>query len=232
MTDSNIGQNLFTVGSAVRAANAYTDAFRASEDSALVISDGHSRWYESTSRGLIYTATTIFTGTTLVAGNMCDDINNVGPAAAAATVLTLLNPVGSGVNLEILQGWVATFSSVGENPYWWVWCGQTPGVSITAAEAVAIKRPNFIGQTTTRAKAWSQTALTGGKAHVLVRPFPYNRVGTGDPNEPDRLTVDNVDGSLVIPEGAAVTIAPGGGNPGTSWVVGAGIQYAEVLKPE
>lgn len=226
MPEGRHAARAFTVGPTVRQASSYIDTFRANEDGALVACEGHSRWYEQAARGQVFAVTTALTGTTLVANNCCNETTQLGPTAGVATLLTLLNPPGSDFNLEILQGQVAYINAAGQFPSFWMWCGQTPR-NITATEN-ANKRAMFVGQGVTRAKAWTQTALTGGAAHRLVRPFAFSVATTtaaiGDPN----VHVDNVDGALVVPPGAAVTIAPGAANPGTTWVIGAEIQYAEV----
>jgi hypothetical protein len=185
--------------------------------------DGHARWYEQASRGQIFSAMTALAGTTIAAGNVKP------PAAGAATVLSILNPIGSGVNLEILQGWVFFFSASPPGGAW-SWCTAQTGVSITAAEAVALKGACLIGQRVTKAMAWSQTALTGSTVHVQARLFPIT--GTNDPVQEGTagiVGVDNVDGAITVPPGVLLTLAPPG--PGVNSVVGAGILYAEVPLP-
>jgi hypothetical protein len=46
---------------------------------------------------------------------------------------------------------------------------------------------------------------------------------------PGQTAVDNVDGAIVVPPGGLLTIAPPAA--GTTHIVGAGIQYAEVPLP-
>lgn len=216
-------ENEFQVGPVVRADSTYEGAFRTSRQSDLVVCDGHSRWYEQCSRNQIFTAFTALAGTTIVAGNVAP------PAAAAATVLSILNPVGSGVNLEILQGWVFHISGT-PGAGFWAWCACNPGTSITAVEAIAQKGANLIGQGVTKAKAWSQTALTGGVVHATIRPFPTAMfAGALAATTPGQTAVDNVDGAIVVPPGGLLTIAPPAA--GTTHIVGAGIQYAEVPLP-
>ncbi len=216
-------ENDFQVGPVLRTDSTYEGPFRTSRQSDLIVSDGHSRWYEQCSRNQIFTAFTALAGTTIVAGNVAP------PAAAAATVLSILNPVGSGVNLEILQGWVFHISGT-PGAGFWAWCATNTGVSITAAEAVAQKGANLIGQGITKAKAWSQTALTGGIVHVNIRPFPTAMfAGALAATTPGQTAVDNVDGAIVVPPGGLLTLAPPAA--GTTHIVGAGIMYAEVPLP-
>lgn len=216
-------ENDFQVGPVLRTDSTYEGPFRTSRQSDLVVTDGHSRWYEQTSRGQVFNVFTTLGGTTIVAGNVAP------PAAAAATVLSILNPVGSGVNLEIMQGWVFHISGT-PGAGFWAWCGCNTGVSITAAEAVALKASNLIGQGVTKAKAWSQTALTGGIVQSQVRPFPSAMFAAAlAASTPGQAAVDNVDGAIVVPPGGLLTLAPPA--TGTTHIVGAGIQYAEVPLP-
>lgn len=215
--------NEFNVGPKVQSASTYIDAFRASEDSALVTCDGHGRWYEQGSRGVIYNV--VSASATIAAGNVAP------PAAAAATVLTILNPVGSGVNLEILQGWVTLSSATAPPVGAWAWCGATPGTLITAAEANTSKRVNRIGQAVVRVKAWAATTLTGCPAHSIARVFPVTHFAGAaeDATTYNVVMVDNVDGALVVPPGSVITLAPA--SQGTAAVAIAAIQYAEVPLP-
>lgn len=224
----------FKIGPVVRSNVGFHGPLRSNEDSALVNCDGHSRWYELASRGQLFSATTAYTGTTVVAGNCCDETPGAerGPAAGAATLLSILNPVGSGVNLEILQGWICDVSaSGGPFPGVWFWCGQLPGVRITANEATAIKGTQLVGQAITRARAYSQVALTGGIVHKLIKPFRKSLDNNGFFAPDQYIVTDNVDGCLVVPEGGVMTLAPGNQNPGTNWRLALSMMYAEIPVP-
>ncbi len=216
---NNVGLNLYTD-------SAYDGAFRVNRDSALVTADGHARWYEQSSRGQVYAVFTALTGTVLAAAN------NAPPGAGSATVLTILNPVGSGVNLEILQGWVFYLSDgVNANPGagFWAWCGAVAGVSITAAEAGTTKAAIRTDEAVTRVRAWSQAALTGGPAHANIRPFPMTQFSAVPGEIDQRAFVDNVDGAIVVLPGTIITLAPAA-RGGTNNIAGAGIMYAEVKR--
>lgn len=216
-------ENEFQVGPIVRADSSYEGPFRASRQGDLIVCDGHGRFYELASRNQMFCAFTANAGTTIVAGNVAP------PAAAAATVLSILNPIGSGVNLEILQGWVMHISGT-PGAGLWSWSATNTGVSITAAEAVAQKGALLIGQGVTKAKAWSQTALTGGIVHVNIRPFPSAMfAGAIAATTPGQTAVDNVDGAIVVVPGGLLTLAPPAA--GTTHIVCAGIQYAEIPLP-
>lgn len=215
-----------TVGPRPRLTSTLVDAFRVNEDGALVTTDGLSRWYEAASRNQVFSVTTALAGAALAAANVAP------PAAAAATVLSLLNPVGSGIDLEILQGWVfmvAATTAFGAGP--WAWCGAAQGTRITAAEATAVKRSTRNAQLLSRVKAWSAATLTGGVAHQLIRPFPFTTfAAVAAATTAQMFGVDNVDGAIVVPPGMMVTLAPAA--IGTGVTAAAGILYAEVPQPE
>lgn len=222
---STTDENEFMVGMVPQTDSTYSGGFRANEDSALVTCDGRGRFAELGVRNQAFSVTTALTGTTVVAGNVAP------PAAGAATILTILNPIGSGINLEIMQGWLRLISATTTAAGFWAWCSAIAGPSITAAEAVALKRPGVIGQMPAAFKAWSQTALTGGPDHAITRPFPVNRVAAAIAASSWGLdAVDNVDGALVIEPGGILTLAPAA--VGTAVVVGAGIVLAQVPRPE
>jgi hypothetical protein len=70
------------------------DLIRGTQDSALVTADGHGRYGEMGARGFVFSGGTGAAGTTIVAAN------NTPVAAAAASILSLYNPIGSGVDCE------------------------------------------------------------------------------------------------------------------------------------
>lgn len=213
-------QNEFNAAVVLRTDSAYTGEFRSSRDSSLVSADGHSRWHEQTSRGLVYTVTTAPAGVAIAAGN------SAPIAAGSATVLTILNPLGSGVNLEILQGWVFCISGQPAAGFW-SWCGAPADVSITATEAGALKRPCFVSQSVSRVKAWSGATITGAPVQPVVKPFPMVLPSGGNIDETvyDVTQVDNVDGMILVPPGCVISLAPAAVTTAT---YGAGIMYAEV----
>jgi hypothetical protein len=213
-------QSAFRVGLRLGQDTQYGGELRVSRDGALVISDGHGFLYEAASRGTVYAVSTALTGTTVVADNVAP------PAAGVATVLSLLNPVGSGVTLEILRGWVCYLSGT-PGAGCWAWCGATVGTAITAAPAGTAGGNTRNAQVPSRGRTWTQTVLTGAPAHQLVRPFPTASFAAPLAATTDGLcVVDNVDGALVVTPGNLITLAPPA--VGTSVVVSVGIMYAEV----
>jgi len=230
----------FHVGSIPRCDSYYRGPKRVSRTGALVTSEsGYGRFYELASRGQVYTAmvssitTPGFTDTTPGLTSASSPGQQLG--AAANPILAILNPVGSGVVFEILQGYLCFTSGVpGDNVTGaWSWCGAVVGRSVTAAESGATKAPMLVGQGVTRAKAWSLATLTGAPVQPVIRPFPAivlidPTTGVDSTNQGVN-PVDNVDGAIVVPPGGLLTLAPPA--TGTSHVVGAGIMYAEVPLP-
>src|SRR5258706_15466591 len=95
---------------------------RQNRSGALVTVDAHGRFFEPASRGLIFSGGTAVAGTTVVAGNVAP------PAAAAATVISVYNPLGSGVTVEILRAFLQHVSGT-PGAGAWMWCvayGTTP----------------------------------------------------------------------------------------------------------
>jgi hypothetical protein len=193
---------------------------RQARDGGLVVSQSHGKHYEQTSRGNTFAVSGALTGTTIAAGHVAP------PAAAAATTLSLLNPVGSGKNLEILKGSIAHVSGIpGAGSF--AWCSAFQQATVTAGEANAIKRCQFLSKKQGVALAWSATALTGGAVHEITRVFPASKfAGAIDVVSAGLVEVDDVDGAIVVPPGWMITLAPPA--TGTTHIVVAQIVYAEV----
>src|ERR1041384_3537743 len=77
---------------------------RQSRTGDLVVCHGHGRFYEPSSRGSMFAVSTVNTGTTVVTANA----SPVG--AAAASLLSLYNPTGSGINAVVLRTIIGTIS--------------------------------------------------------------------------------------------------------------------------
>lgn len=196
-------------------------ALRQDKQSALVVADGHGRYYEQTSRGTVYCLSTALTGATVAAGHVAP------PAAAAATTLTLENPVGSGADFEILM---AALSHLTGTPGTGAWAYCVSPSSVITATPNATPQPLRAGANPSSGRGFTATALTGGLVHTTARPFA-NSVFAGaiDAATQNKNVVEYLNGSLVIPPGYILTLAPPA--TGTSHVVVASIVYAEVQRP-
>ena len=208
------------IGEMARSDGVTDGPLRQDGQGSLTVTNSHAQFYEQTFRKHVFSVFTALAGTTIVSGNVAP------PAAAAATVISLLNPLGSQKNLEILRGVLLHISGT-PAAGGWAWCMAYQGVSVTAAEAVAQKGVGFLGQSGTVAKAWSQTALTGGIVHVNTRLFPSADIAAAlGTTSFGTIDIDEVMGALIVPPGWMLTLAPPG--TGTSHVVAASIEYAEV----
>ena len=197
-----------------------TGGHRQAKDGSLVASMSHGKYYEQTSRGHVFAVSGALTGTTIAAGHVAP------PAAGAATMLSVLNPLGSGVNLEILEGTIAHVSGTpGAGAF--AWCMAYQSSVVTATEAVAIKRPLYGSSLTTKAKAWSATTLTGSRVHEITKVFPASKfAGAIDVVSSGLVERDDVDGKIIVPPGWMITLAPPA--TGTTHLAVAEIVYAEV----
>lgn len=162
-------------------------------------------------------------GTTIAAGHVAP------PAAAAATLLSILNPVGSPVNLEIISASIGHISGTpGAGTF--TYCYSQQGSALDAvAEAGAIKRCTYLGGTSTVAKAWAATTLTGGVVHAVAAHFPsapFAGAVAATTEATAFSQVHEVDGAIIVPPGMMLTIAPAA--TGTTHIVAVSITYAEV----
>jgi hypothetical protein len=196
-------------------------ALRFGRTRGLVVSDAHGKYHESAIRKNVFSIMTPVAGTTIVAAN-------VSPVAAgAATILTLWNPADSGFDLSIIKAWLLFISGTpGAGAF--VYNTHTKVGVITAAENAAAA-PNYASGAKSIAKGFSQTALTGGGAGLLLRPFAASFAGAIAATTPGQVVSDPVDGEIIVPPDAALTIAAPA--TGTTCIVVAGITYEQVQKP-
>lgn len=173
------------------------------------------------SQGRMFSVSTAQAGATIAAGHVAP------PAAGASTLLTLLNPLSSQVNIEIVKctlGHISGTPGVGTFSY----CTAFQGEAITAAEAVAVKRCMLASGRQTIAKAWSVTTLTGSVVHQVMAHFPsapFAGAIAATTEGTAYAVTDEVDGSIVLEPGWCLTLAAAA--TGSSHVVTAAIVYAE-----
>lgn len=193
---------------------------RQGREGALIVNDGAARYGEATSRGTVFTVSTAAAGTTVVAANASP------VASGGATILTLYNPPGSGKNLEVIKVYCNVLS--GTTAAGGMVFNVVSNQNISAAQN-ATPVSNLIGGAASVGKGYTQTALTGGAtAMTLLRaingavPFAAAVAAT----TPGLQGLDEVEGAIVIPPGAALTIADVA--IGTTVLVQAAIVYREV----
>lgn len=180
------------------------------------------KYNELARKGRVFQVSGATTGTTIVAGHVAP------PAAAAATTLSLLNPLGSGCDLEIIDGIIGHVSGTpGAGTFSWCIAYQTD--TITAGEAVSIIKPLYASSKRSVAKSWSATALTGGAVHYVQAHFPsapFAGVLALTSEGTARSAVHQVNGLIIVPPGWMLTLAPAA--TGTTHIVTAAITFAEV----
>lgn len=189
--------------------------------SELIVSNGRGKYAELASRGALFSLFTANTGATVAAGHVAP------PAAAAATTLTLSNPVGSGVNFEIVAGHLTHLTGTPGTGSW-SWCvANAVGATVITATANATAKSGLAGGAASAGVGYTATALTAGPLHVVQRQFPNSMfAGAIGATSLNLNMVDLVDGALVIPPGWIVSLAPPA--TGTTHVVMAQIVYAEI----
>ncbi len=195
--------------------------FRQGKDGRLIVNVDNG---EEASRGKVFSLHTIVTGVTIAAGHVSP------PAAAAATTLTLSNPVGSGVNLEILRGTLAHLTGTPGTGVW-SWCGAiATGTTVITATVNATPVSQKMDGAVSVAVGYAATALTAGPLHILKRHFNSSVFAGAIGATSQNLTaIDEVNGQLILPPGSIITLAP----PlvGTTHVVAASILFREVAFP-
>jgi hypothetical protein len=215
--EGRVGPNIASDGS--------EDAVRLGRDLSVIVSDGHGSNYEACSRGRIFSAMTSAAGTTIVAANVTP------VAAAAATILSIYNPASSGVNVEILKTWVNFISGTpgaGAFVYNVAFMQNISASSNNQGVAGLSPVPNLPNGGVGSAKAFVQTALTGGTgAQILLRPMGISLFAAAIAGTTPVLAFyDPVDGEIVLPPGALLSIAAPA--VGTTVLVAAGITFQEV----
>lgn len=205
------------VGPRVTADGSSTE-LRQSRLGSLVIQQAHSKYYEAASRSKIFTITTAQAGTTIVGANAAP------PAAAAATILSLYNPIGSSINAVITKTVIQNISGTpgaGAFTYCVSW-----GNRVTATQN-ATPRCNYIGGANPICQGYTQTALTGGLVHVVLRPIGFVSFAAAIAATATSLVgIDYVDGEIVVPPGGILTVANAA--TGTTHIVAGSLSWEEV----
>lgn len=196
---------------------------RQGRDAEVITADALARFSEGTRRRKTFSGTTAIAGTTIVAAN------NHPIAAAAATMISLHNPLGSGVDAHVLQGLLVGVSGTpGVGMIVWDVAYNQTVTAVQNNNGTAGSMPvcNYASGVTGVCKVFTQTALTGSGAQVLLRPFAGGFFGGALAATTFDAYVDNVDGGVVLPPGGLISIATPA--TGTTFVVGAGITWMEI----
>ena len=212
---TDIVQNSVYVGPVLRGDGNGGSGLRASRNGGLVVTPEATALYEGASRGTVFSCSTALTGTTVVAAN------NSGVAAAAATILSLYNPIGSGVNLALVKTGVWFTSGT---PAVGMWCYNVAYNQTITATPNAVMGRNLPSGAATSASGFTQTALTGSGAQTFLRGFGTMFAGAIAATTPALHWDDASD--IVLPPGGVISICSPG--TGTTVIVMASIVYQEV----
>lgn len=184
-----------------------------------VVRDGAARYYERTSRGLVFIATTASAGIA------------PGTALTATGALMLANPAGSGKNLSVIratQGYVSGLPGAAQ--MWWTQ-GACPA-ALPAETTAALRCSGFLNGTSAGdvAKAYSGVSLTN--APTIVRPAAFGALGvyaiaTAGAANFNPMQQEEVAGALVVSPGFYVALE-GIGAAGTSPLFSFSIEYEVV----
>ncbi len=172
----------------------------------LIVSAAKTRYYEAASRGNTFGLVLLTTATGVAAGNI------VGAAAAAATQFALWNPLGSGVNLALIEVGISVVSAT-TMPAGPSFHGLITGSVPTIASTTDSGRGAFnarAGSGAPRARyvntaAQSGTTLTGGSAPITFRAMELSFSATGFASAAGTYVDEHLDGEIVLP-------------PGTGWL--------------
>lgn len=189
--------------------------------------DLHGRFYEQNVRGNMYSFG--LSNTALVAANAIA----TGLTSSAQPVIGLYNPSTSLVNLVVLQASIVTTTvantAVSPGGFMWVYSAGNPGVS-TGSTPINSKTLTASGSS---GKAFAvSTALTGLTNNLAVFRASgiatINAAGPGTAiHQPLSNTVENIDGSIIIPPGGVIALM---NQVSTTTVsVSVGIVWEEVL---
>lgn len=216
-----------TVGPIV-ASDAGQLTLRLDQTRALVVTDAHGRLREAAMRGKLYTGMTAIGGTTVVAGN------NSPIAAAAASILSLYNPLGTKVNLSLLRTilfYVSGTPAAGGWVYNYGFSQNITAVQNNGGVAGAAPVSGLVSGLSGTGKIYTQTALTGSGAQILYRPIGGTALFAGAlaATTPGLGVVEQVDGEIEAPPGGVVSVASPG--TGTTLIVGACFVWEEIPLP-
>lgn len=190
----------------------------------LVVTQAHGAMGEAAQRGKLFSGMTAPGGTTIVAAN----VSPVG--AAAASILSLYNPVGSGVLAVVHRLIIQNISG-------------TPGATAMTLDAafnqVITATPNnggtagaypanhMAGGNSGTCIAYTQTNLTGAAAQTYFRLLGHVAFATAlAATTPNMVKIELLEGEIALGPGSIISLSAGA--TGTSHIVAASFTWEEV----
>jgi hypothetical protein len=215
------------IGPGVNADGRGPDSLRLDRQLAQVVALSHGTLYEQASAAATCSsALAPVAGVTVAAGHVAP------PAAAAATTLSLYNPVGERVQpRDPRRVPEPPDGHAGHRGVVVVHRSRRWARHADHGDAERDGRAGAGGWRRQRiAKGFAATALTGGPLHTANRQFPSSMFAAAiAATSLGANVVDVVDGGLVLPPGYVVSLCPPAA--GTSHVVAAQILFAQVAIP-
>jgi|SRR5579864_173073 len=183
------------VGAILRAKGALATSFRLTKTGAMAVLDAHARFMEAVENGNCYFAS-------MQAGA------SLGTAlTATAVTLTIYNPAGSGVNLVIMEasvGITTGLAAAGTSVLVYAVNNNLNAAAPTATTNAIITNA-LLNNLTGKGKAF--TAATLSAVPTVAKILWSNRlIGATPVTEIAGVYVDQVDGKIIIPQGACLTI--------------------------
>ncbi len=135
-----------------------------SRHGALHTQDIHGHWYTAAARSNLFVSSTLIAGVTLPA-----------PATTLASKAGMRNPVGSGVNVELVSiGLTAVTIDVALKNFFMEFqinASATGGVPTSITDLTAYPFPLSSGNKTSAAKAYSAATMTNAAANPILIPL-------------------------------------------------------------
>jgi hypothetical protein len=172
-----------------QADNSVMNRLRAGKTGELVVGDAHGRFFEAASRGKLYYAcnqAAITFGTALT---------------ATAVTFTLYNPLGSLVNLVLLQTGVTVLTGTTAGSIVYA-ANVNPAAAIPATNTELTVRNAKLDGAAGYAKAYSITTLPAAPVAIRTIGGLLGATAGGVMNS----IVDNVDGSIILAPNTCLTV--------------------------
>lgn len=199
--------------------------FRSGDLSQTLRDRARPSYAEMATRGQVWSVQNPRTGVPIRNSGGSFNINGIAP-------LVLVNPFGSGVNLELLRGWLGDADPANSFAPTGAWAYGVASLSAVNMAALAVPnltpRNHTTGMPGSKVMAYSDQSIApvGNGTYVATRFFPAGGTGSSLGGQHVFLNVDEIAGDLVIPPGTAITyIAP---NAGSSFQAQLAFTWAEV----
>lgn len=207
-------------GPQTKIANGNLQGVRGGNQGDAVVSELHGRFYEQNYQGNQFSVGITATAITAATFTTADGLSaTLATAATSTPILGIWNPSSSTVNLVILQailsGFITASTVTGTGGL--IWAVYTGNSNITVANQQAPLNNKTLAASGSQAKGLNTIALTGlsnvgtylRASSLIAGPATgYSQVGTavGFPSEGAGPSVENIDGSIIIPPGGILAL--------------------------